>query len=163
MMRFLLYDRVIEAVKGDHMIAVKNVSLTEDYLPDGYAGRRLLSGPLLIESMAQVGAWLVHLTKDFRVSALMVIVDQAAIVRELPPGRSVRIEVRILSLTRRWAQLSCVAYDDADLVARIDRVSYVLRKIEDPHEIAAEENRFRYYSGWTLEQVRAASAKEAVL
>ncbi|CAM4084199.1 hypothetical protein NONI108955_08075 [Nocardia ninae] len=68
-MRFLLYDRVLEATKGESMIAVKHVSLTEDHLGDGYAGRRVLSGSLLLESMAQVAGWLVHFSADFTVSA----------------------------------------------------------------------------------------------
>ncbi|MCM6775611.1 hypothetical protein NDR87_14955 [Nocardia sp. CDC159] len=155
-MRFLLYDRVLDAVKGRSIVAVKHVALTEDHLAEGYAGRPALAGSLLIESMAQVAGWLVHLSTDFRVSAFLCIVDDAELIAELPPGRSVRIEAHLLSLSKRWAQLRCVAADEEGrTVARVARLNYVLRDIEDPAEIANEENRFRYYSGWPLERIRA--------
>ncbi|WP_159080428.1 hotdog family protein [Nocardia suismassiliense] len=158
-MRFLLYDRVLEATKGESMIAVKHVSLTEDHLSDGYAGRRLLSGSLLLESMAQVAGWLVHFSTDFTVSAFLCLIDRAEIVGELPPGRAMRVEACMLGLSKRWAQLSCTAYDEGVLVARIARLNYVLQDIHDPAEVAAEENRFRYYSGWPLDRIRAVPTK----
>ncbi|MFC9433108.1 hypothetical protein [Nocardia sp. NPDC057030] len=154
-MRFLLYDRVLEASKRESMVAVKHVSLTEDHLTAGYAGRRLLSGSLLLESMAQVAGWLVHLSTDFTVSAFLCLIDRAEIVGELPPGRAMRVEARMLGLSKRWAQLSCAAYDETTPIARIARLNYVLQDITDPAEIAAEENRFRYYSGWSLDRIRA--------
>ncbi|MFI6170566.1 hypothetical protein ACIBCN_27545 [Nocardia sp. NPDC051052] len=154
-MRFLLYDRVLEATKGESMIAVKHVSLTEDHLAAGYAGRRVLSGSLLLESMAQVAGWLVHLSTDFTVSAFLCLIDRAEIVGELAPGRAMRVEARMLGLSKRWAQLSCAAYDETTPIAHIARLNYVLQDISDPAEVAAEENRFRYYSGWPLERIRA--------
>ncbi|MFG1796210.1 hypothetical protein [Nocardia sp. NPDC049149] len=161
-MRFLLYDRVLEATKGETMVAVKHVSLTEDHLGAGYAGRRLLSGSLLLESMAQVAGWLVHYSTDFTVSAFLCIIDRAEIVGELAPGKAMRVETRMLSLSKRWAQLSCAAYDDATPIARVARFNYVLQDITDPREIAAEENRFRYYSGWPLEQIRAVPTEPVI-
>ncbi|MEU0869826.1 hypothetical protein [Nocardia brasiliensis] len=154
-MRFLLYDRVLEATKGESMVAVKHVTLTEDHLGAGYAGRRLLSGSLLLESMAQVAGWLVHFSTDFTVSAFLCLIDRAEIVGELPPGRAMRVEARLLGLSRRWAQLSCAAYDETAPIARIARLNYVLQDIQDPAEVAAEENRFRYYSGWPVDRIRS--------
>lgn len=158
-MRFLLYDRVIDAVKGESMVAEKHLALTEDHLASGYTGRRLLSGSLLIESMAQVAGWLVHLSTDFHVSAFLCIVEQTDLPGELVPGRAVRIETQMLNLSKRWAQLSCTASDDNTVIARAGRLTYVLQDIDTPADIAAEENRFRYYSGWSLDRIRELPAR----
>lgn len=64
-MRFTLIDRVTELSLGERLVAVKNVSLAEEYLADHFPGFPVLPGVLMLEAMTQAGAWLTRASEDF--------------------------------------------------------------------------------------------------
>jgi len=96
-MKFLLIDRAIEVDHGKRIVAVKNLSLAEEYLQDHFPDFPVLPGVLMIEAMIQAGAWLERVTTDFAHS--MVVLDEARNVKYgsfLRPGTSMRVAVDCL-------------------------------------------------------------------
>ncbi|KAM0832975.1 hypothetical protein ACQ4PT_057945 [Festuca glaucescens] len=52
---FLLVDRVIEYKAGEYAVAIKNVTINDNFFPGHFPERPIMPGVLMIEAMAQVG------------------------------------------------------------------------------------------------------------
>ncbi|WOH04937.1 hypothetical protein DCAR_0624349 [Daucus carota subsp. sativus] len=52
---FLLVDRVIEYKAGESAVAIKNVTINDNFFPGHFPDRPIMPGVLMIEAMAQVG------------------------------------------------------------------------------------------------------------
>ncbi|XP_068655528.1 uncharacterized protein [Aristolochia californica] len=52
---FLLVDRVIEYNPGVSAVAIKNVTINENFFPGHFPERPIMPGVLMVEAMAQVG------------------------------------------------------------------------------------------------------------
>ncbi len=95
-MRFTLIDRVIDLQPGARIVAVKNLSLAEEYLADHFPGFPVMPGVLMLEAMTQAGAWLVRVTEDFAHST--VILKEARNVKYgnfVEPGQTLTITAEI--------------------------------------------------------------------
>ena len=96
-MKFFLIDRAIEVERGKRIVAVKTLSLAEEYLQDHFPSFPVLPGVLIIEAMIQAGAWLERVTTDFAHS--MVVLDEARNVKYgsfFRPGTSMCVTVECL-------------------------------------------------------------------
>ncbi len=71
-MHFTLIDRIIELEAGEKIMAIKSLSLAEDYLQDHFPRFPVMPGVLMLESMAQTSAWLVRHTEDFAHSIVVL-------------------------------------------------------------------------------------------
>ncbi|XP_047073689.1 3-hydroxyacyl-[acyl-carrier-protein] dehydratase FabZ-like [Lolium rigidum] len=52
---FLLVDRVIEYKAGEYAVAIKNVTINDNFFPGHFPERPIMPGVLMVEAMAQVG------------------------------------------------------------------------------------------------------------
>jgi 3-hydroxyacyl-[acyl-carrier-protein] dehydratase len=96
-MKFILIDRALELESGKRIIAVKNLSLAEEYLQDHFPRFPVLPGVLMIEAMIQAAAWLQRVSSGFAQS--MVVLDEARNVKYgsfFHPGTTMRVEVELL-------------------------------------------------------------------
>ena len=93
-MRFELIDRIVELVPGERIVAVKAVSLAEEYLGDHFPTFPVLPGVLMLEAMVEAGAWLVREATDFAPSVILLQsaknVTYKSFVR---PGQVLQVEV----------------------------------------------------------------------
>src|SRR5437879_12443680 len=62
---FLLVDRVVEVVKGERIHAFKNVTFNEEFFQGHFPGNPVMPGVLQLESLAQAGALLAHVSAPF--------------------------------------------------------------------------------------------------
>ncbi len=96
-MRFLLIDRIEELIPGERIVAVKNLSIAEEYLEDHFPGFPVMPGVLMLEGMTQAAAWLVRASEDFAHS-VVVLKDVKAVKygRFVEPGQTLRIVAEAL-------------------------------------------------------------------
>ena len=96
-MRFVLIDRILELQPGQSLVAVKNLSLAEEYLADHFPGFPVMPGVLMLEALTQAGAWLVRESEDFAHS--IITLKQARTIKYrsfVEPGRQLQLRVQIL-------------------------------------------------------------------
>jgi 3-hydroxyacyl-[acyl-carrier-protein] dehydratase len=94
-MRFWLLDRISSFEPGTELTAVKNVSLSEEYLADHFPDFPVLPGVFMLEAATQAGAWLVRLSEDYAHS--IVVLSEARAVKYsdfVTPGNSLQVTVK---------------------------------------------------------------------
>jgi 3-hydroxyacyl-[acyl-carrier-protein] dehydratase len=97
-MRFVLIDRILDVQPGRSLVAVKNLSLAEEYLSDHFPGFPVMPGVLMLEALTQAGAWLIRETEDFAHS--IIILKQAKTIKYgsfVEPGRQLELRVELVS------------------------------------------------------------------
>jgi len=93
-MRFILIDKVVSLEAGKQIKAVKNVSLSEEYLADHFPTFPVLPGVLLLEGLIESASWLVRQTENFAHS--MILLEHARNVKYksfLAPGCQIEYTV----------------------------------------------------------------------
>jgi 3-hydroxyacyl-[acyl-carrier-protein] dehydratase len=93
-MRFILIDKVVSLETGKQIKAVKNVSLSEEYLGDHFPTFPVLPGVLLLEGLIESASWLVRRTENFAHS--MILLEQARNVKYksfLAPGAQIEYTI----------------------------------------------------------------------
>ena len=98
-MKFNLVDR-IEHLADDRIVAVKYVSLAEEYLADHFPTFPVLPGVMMLEALTQAAGWLLHHRTGFRCS--MAVLKDARNVKYgqfVAPGGSLRLEVELAKTT----------------------------------------------------------------
>jgi 3-hydroxyacyl-[acyl-carrier-protein] dehydratase len=96
-MRFVLIDRILDLQPGRSLVAVKNLSLAEEYLADHFPGFPVMPGVLMLEALTQAGAWLIRDMEDFAHS--VVVLKSAKTIKYgsfVEPGRQLRLNVELV-------------------------------------------------------------------
>jgi 3-hydroxyacyl-[acyl-carrier-protein] dehydratase len=129
-MRFVLIDRIVELKSGQSLVAMKNLSLAEEYLADHFPGFPVMPGVLMLEALTQAGAWLIRELEDF--SHSIVILKQAKTIKYgsfVEPGRQLLLRVELISHGERESTLKGVgSIDGQEMVkGRLTLTRYNLR------------------------------------
>lgn len=93
---FLLLDRVLELVPGEHIRAVKNVTVNEPFFQGHFPGLPVMPGVLLVEALAQAGGVLVFKSFDIDLSDKVFLftgIEKARFRRPVTPGDQVSLEL----------------------------------------------------------------------
>jgi 3-hydroxyacyl-[acyl-carrier-protein] dehydratase len=94
--------------------------------------------------MAQILGWLVIYSHDFKLSAIMSLVEDVTVRADLHPGFTAEIHGEIISMSRRDSLGKAWVIADGEVIATMNRIIYShFHKIE-PEELI---KRFCYYSG----------------
>src|SRR3954464_3717525 len=96
-MRFVLIDRILDLQPGKSLVAVKNLSLAEEYLADHFPGFPVMPGVLMLEALTQAGAWLIRDMEDFAHS--VIVLKQAKTIKYgsfVEPGRQLELRVDLV-------------------------------------------------------------------
>ena len=59
-MQFTLIDRILGLESGRRIVAIKNLTLAEEYLAEHFPGFPVMPGVLMLEAIAQASAWLIR-------------------------------------------------------------------------------------------------------
>lgn len=98
-MKFFLVDRILEIEPGRRLVAVKNLSLAEEYLADHFPSFPVLPGVLMLEGLVQAAGWLVQSASDFAYGR--TVLREAKAVKYgkfVAPGATLRLEVEALRI-----------------------------------------------------------------
>lgn len=121
-MKFNLIDQ-IEHLSGERIVAVKHVTLAEEYLADHFPTFPVLPGVMMLEALTQAAGWLLHHRRSFEKS--MAVLREARNVKYghfVAPGNFLRVEVEFAKDTESGAtfKASGAVGDAQALSARIE-------------------------------------------
>jgi 3-hydroxyacyl-[acyl-carrier-protein] dehydratase len=151
-MRFLFYDKVVELEKGRRIIGLKSFALSEEFMRRHFSKKALVPGVIMIEAMAQVLGWLVIYSHDFRISAVMSLIEGVTVLPALQPGVTVEIHGEIVSTSKRDSLGRAWITLDGRTIASLDRIIFSHFHKVNPEELI---NRFCYYSGMDKGLIKA--------
>ncbi|KAG0584609.1 hypothetical protein M758_3G223500 [Ceratodon purpureus] len=117
---FLLVDRVIEYNPGESAVAIKNVTINDNFFPGHFPQRPIMPGVLMVEAMAQVGG-IVMLQPDVggsKESFFFAGVDKVRFRKPVIAGDTLLMKMKLTKLNKRFgiAKMEGQAYVGGELV-----------------------------------------------
>jgi UDP-N-acetylglucosamine acyltransferase len=115
----LLVDAIIEHEPGRRVVAVKNVTVNEEFFQGHFPGMPLLPAVMMLESWSQVAAILLLQREEARPNARVYLrgVNDARFRRQVVPGDQLRFEVSIGRRRAPLARAHASAYVGDQMVA----------------------------------------------
>ncbi|HET8668189.1 MAG TPA: 3-hydroxyacyl-ACP dehydratase FabZ [Terriglobales bacterium] len=109
---FLLIDRVVDMVRRERIVALKNVTVNEPFFAGHFPGFPIMPGVLIVEAIAQAGGALLLTEIEDRDQKLMVFtgIERAKFRRPVTPGDQLRIEVQVIAWRRTAVRMEGKAY-----------------------------------------------------
>jgi beta-hydroxyacyl-ACP dehydratase FabZ len=116
---FVMIDRITNFISGESCTAIKNVSVNEPYFEGHFPGKPIMPGVLILESMAQAGAFLVLYNLEDPLSKGMFFsaVEKSKFRKPIVPGDQIKFEMKLLKFRLGTVKISGKAYVDNELVA----------------------------------------------
>ncbi|KAJ8768109.1 hypothetical protein K2173_021049 [Erythroxylum novogranatense] len=117
---FLLVDRVIEYTPGVSAVAIKNVTINDNFFPGHFPERPIMPGVLMVEAMAQVGG-LVILQPEVggsRDNFFFAGIDKVRFRKPVIAGDTLIMRMTLIKLQKRFgiAKMEGKAYVGGEVV-----------------------------------------------
>jgi 3-hydroxyacyl-[acyl-carrier-protein] dehydratase len=125
---FLLVDRVLELVPRQRLVALKNVTVNENFFNGHFPQQPVMPGVLIIESMAQA-AGLVMLSEEEHKGKIPYFtgIDKARFRKTIVPGDQIIIEIDVIRIKGNVGRAKAVAKVD-NQVATEAELMFVMGK-----------------------------------
>ncbi len=118
---FLLVDRVLECVAGEHCLALKNVTFNEPFFQGHFPHRPVMPGVLIIEALAQAGRHSRVQDRQGRARRQYALLlrrhRQCAISQARRTGRPLMLRVELKRSFKGIWKFGCLAQVDGKEVA----------------------------------------------
>lgn len=119
---FLMIDKVIDLVPNEKLVAIKNVSINENYFVGHFPEEKVMPGVLIIEAMAQAGCIYFYYSKNMQGKDLIYYLAKVTskFIAPVVPGDQLKIEVTSIKLLPKAGFLQTKAYVREKLVAEAE-------------------------------------------
>lgn len=133
---FLLVDRVLsfeygenpEKLQGRKIVAVKNVSINEQFFVGHFPGNPVMPGVLQVEAMAQAGALACVPDGNDRIDVLIAKISEAKFKKPVTPGDVLELHAEVIGEKSSILTVACKAFVDSQLVAEAQVMAKIFRK-----------------------------------
>ncbi|MDR1490460.1 MAG: 3-hydroxyacyl-ACP dehydratase FabZ [Desulfovibrio sp.] len=129
---FLLVDRIVSIEPGHSVTAYKNVSINEPFFQGHFPGQPIMPGVLIIEALAQAGAFLIvrHLDPEQVKNSLFLFtgMDNVRFRRIVVPGDRLDLECVLLRHKMRLWRMHGIAAVDGVSAAEADLTALIMPK-----------------------------------
>ncbi|KOP69647.1 hypothetical protein AMS59_22235 [Lysinibacillus sp. FJAT-14745] len=120
---FLLVDRVLELEEGQRAVAIKNVTINEEFFNGHFPNYPVMPGVLIVEALAQVSA-IIMLTKEGNQGRLGLLagIDNCRFKKQVKPGDQLRLEVEITRLKGAIGKGRGIATVDGEIACETELI-----------------------------------------
>ncbi|MBC8216046.1 MAG: bifunctional UDP-3-O-[3-hydroxymyristoyl] N-acetylglucosamine deacetylase/3-hydroxyacyl-ACP dehydratase [Candidatus Marinimicrobia bacterium] len=125
---FIMIDRIVDMTLGEQCTAIKNVTINEPFFQGHFPNQPVMPGVLILESMAQAGAFLVLNSVEDPMSKNMFFsaVNKSKFRVPVIPGDQIRIEMALKRIRLGGVKLQGKAYVGEKLVAEADLMANIV-------------------------------------
>lgn len=103
---FLLVDRILEYEPEKRVVGIKNVTINEPFFSGHFPNQPVMPGVLLIEAIAQVGAFGLFSDEKFKGKKVYLVgVDNARFRRQIIPGDVLYITVEFINFKQNLGKV----------------------------------------------------------
>ena len=126
----ILIDRITEVIEGVSLTAIKNVTINEPYFAGHFPGQPVMPAVLILESMAQAGAFLVLKTvpDPLQKNMLFSSISDSKFRIPIIPGDQVKIKMQLIKIRLGAVKLRGEAYVFEKLVAEANLMANVVNR-----------------------------------
>jgi len=148
----LLVDAITEHEPGRRLVAVKNVTVNEEFFQGHFPGAPLMPAVLMVESLSQVAAILLLDREEAPPNARVYLrgVDDAKFRRQVVPGDRLRLEVTLGPRRATIARAHAAAFVGDQLVAEAELLLAVIPDRTEIHPTAIVHPRAQIGEGTTI-------------
>ena len=126
----VLIDRITEITEGVGLTAIKNVTINEPYFAGHFPDQPVMPAVLILESMAQAGAFLVLNTvpDPLQKNMLFSSISDSKFRIPIIPGDQVKIKMQLIKIRLGAVKLRGEAYVFEKLVAEANLMANVVNR-----------------------------------
>ncbi len=134
----MLVDAITEHETGRRLVAVKNVTVNEDFFQGHFPGAPLMPAVLMLESLSQAAAILLVERGDARATTRVYLrgVNDAKFRKQVVPGDRLRLEINLGRRRASLASAHATAYRGDQVVAECELLLGVIPDRTDIHPTA---------------------------
>lgn len=96
-MRYQFIDKIKRIELNKEIIAIKNVSATEDYFSEHFIGYPVMPGALQIEAIAQTCGALIEISSNYQVFSILLMVEKMKFKKTIHPADQLIITATLQS------------------------------------------------------------------
>lgn len=125
---FLLVDKILDLVPGEHVVGVKNVTANEPFFQGHFPGKPIMPGVLIVEAMAQTGGILLLNAQADPTEKLVLFtgIDNVRFRRTVTPGDTLRFELELGALRRSMAKIYGRAFVGDQLACEAELMAAII-------------------------------------
>jgi beta-hydroxyacyl-ACP dehydratase FabZ len=133
-----LVDAIVEHEAGRRLVAVKNVTVSEEFFQGHFPGSPIMPAVLMLESLSQGAAVLLLQREEAAPNARVYLrgVNDAKFRRQVVPGDRLRIEIALGARRSRLARAQATAYVGDNVVAECELLLGLVPDETDIHPTA---------------------------
>ena len=126
----ILIDRITEITEGVGLTAIKNVTINEPYFVGHFPGQPVMPAVLILESMAQAGAFLVLSTvpDPLQKNMLFSSISDSKFRIPIIPGDQVEIKMQLIKIRLGAVKLRGEAYVSGKIVAEANLMANIVNR-----------------------------------
>ena len=108
---FLMIDRVVELKENEKLVALKNVSIGEQFFVGHFEKEKVMPGVLIIEAMSQAGIIFFYYSKKPKIDSIYYLGKvEARFFNPVLPGDQLRLEVTPEKFLAHLGIFNAIAY-----------------------------------------------------
>ena len=132
---------------GRRALAVKSVTLSEEFLPGHFTLVPVMPPTLAIEALAQLGGWLHIVSREFKAQTLLALIKGVTVRRVITPGDRLLLETWVDFDHKEGATMHAEARVDDEPVVTVERMVFASEFSDSADLVEVRRVDFAYASG----------------